>query len=114
LAVVTILSLTVAVATLSTSVIPAVNDSFYEFHISQSVRGLVGFVLVFSAYTLFQQVLLRRTRKGLAEQAEIAAVQQAHAEEFLKLAMLDPLTGLHNRRYPQERLDAEIARAQRY
>jgi two-component system cell cycle response regulator len=28
--------------------------------------------------------------------------------------MLDPLTGLHNRRYAQGRLAAEIARAQRY
>src|ERR1700677_801667 len=114
LAVVTILSLTGAVITLSTSVIPESSDPFYQFHISQSVRGLVGLVLVFSVYTLFQQVQLRRTRIGLAEQVEIAALQQARAEEFLKLAMLDPLTGLHNRRYAQERLDVEIARAQRY
>jgi diguanylate cyclase (GGDEF)-like protein len=114
LAVVIILSLTAAVMSLSTSVIPAAGDPFYEFHISQSVRGLVGLVLVFSVYSLFQQVQLRRTRKGLAEQVEIAALQQARAEEFLKLAMLDPLTGLHNRRYAQERLAAEISRAQRY
>ena len=36
------------------------------------------------------------------------------AESYFKLAMLDPLTGLHNRRYAQERLMAEIARAQRH
>src|SRR5580700_622707 len=99
LAVVIILSLTAAVASLSTSVIPQADDPFYQFHISQSVRGLVGLVLVFSVYTLFQQVQLRRTREGLAEQIEVAAREHARAEEFLKLAMLDPLTGLHNRRY---------------
>src|SRR5277367_3437328 len=114
LAVVIILSLTAAVASLSTSVIPQSDDPFYQFHISQSVRGLVALVLLFSVYTLFQQVQLRRTRKGLAEQVEIAGREHARAEEFLKLAMLDPLTGLHNRRYAQGRLAAEIARAQRY
>jgi diguanylate cyclase (GGDEF)-like protein len=114
LAVIIILSLTAAVITLSTSVLPEIADPFYQFHISQSVRGLVGLVLVFSVYTLFQQVQLRQTRKGLAEQVEVAALQHARAEEFLKLAMLDPLTGLHNRRYAQERLAAEISRAQRY
>jgi diguanylate cyclase len=114
LAVVIILSLTAAVTTLSTSVVSQASDPFYEFHISQSVRGLVGLVLVFSVYTLFQQVQLRRTRVGLAEQVGIAAQQQIRAEEFLKLAMLDPLTGLHNRRYADERLVAEIARAERF
>jgi len=109
-----ILSLTAAVAALSTSVISEPNDPFYQFHISQSVRGLAGLVLLFSVYTLFQQVQLRRTRVGLAEQVGIAAQQQVRAEEFLKLAMLDPLTGLHNRRYAEERLAAEIARAKRF
>jgi diguanylate cyclase (GGDEF)-like protein len=114
LAIIVILSLTAAVASLSLSIISEPNEPFYEFHISQSVRGLVGLVLMFSVYTLYQTVQLRRTRVRLAEQIEIAAQQQIRAEEFLKLAMLDPLTGLHNRRYAEERLAAEIARAQRY
>jgi diguanylate cyclase (GGDEF)-like protein len=114
LALVIILSLTAAVASLSTSVISEPNDPFYEFHISQSVRGLVGLVLVFSVYTLYQQVQLRRTRVRLAEQVEISAQQHIRAEELLKLAMLDPLTGLHNRRYAQDRLATEISRAQRF
>src|SRR5580704_11457052 len=97
-ALVIILSLTGAVVSLGTSVIPEASDPFYQFHMSQSVRGLVGLVLVFSVYTLFQQIQLRRTRGEVVEQVEIAAQQQIRAEEFLKLAMLDPLTGLHNRR----------------
>jgi diguanylate cyclase (GGDEF)-like protein len=114
LALVIILSLTLAVASLSLSVISEPNDPFYQFHISQSVRGLVGLVLLFSVCTLYQQVQLRRTRVRLAEQIEISAQQHIRAEEFMNLAMLDPLTGLHNRRFAQARLATEISRAQRY
>ena len=114
LGLVVILSLTAAVASLSLSIISEPNEPFYEFHISQSVRGLVGLVLLFSVYTFYQQVQLRRTRGRLADQIEIAAQQEIRAEELLKLAMLDPPTGLHNRRYAQEWLAKEISRAQRY
>jgi diguanylate cyclase (GGDEF)-like protein len=114
LALVIILSLTGAVASLSLSIISQPSEPFYEFHISQSVRGLVGLVLLFSVYTLYQQVQLRRTRGRLADQIEIAAQQEIRAAELLKLAMLDPLTGLHNRRYAQDWLAKEISRAQRY
>jgi len=114
LALVIILSLTTGVVSLTTSVIPQSTDPFFQFHISQSVRGLVGVVLLFGVYTLSQQIQLWRTNRGLREQVEIAVQQQMRTEQFLKLAMLDPLTGLHNRRYVQERLATEISRALRY
>jgi diguanylate cyclase (GGDEF)-like protein len=112
-ALVVILSLTAAVASLSTWLTSEPSDPFYQFHIGQSVRGLLGLVLLFSVYTLYQQLQLKRARNQLAEQVEIAGQQQKRAEEFLKLAILDPLTGLHNRRFAEERLAADIARAQR-
>ena len=90
------------------------HDPFYHFRMSQAVRGLVGMVLLFSVYTLYQQFQLMRTRRRLAEQVEISTQQHMLAESYLKLAMLDPLTGLHNRRYAHDRLIADIARAQRY
>ncbi len=114
LAVVIALSLTFAIATLSMSVIFDAHDPFYHFRMSQAVRGLVGMVLLFSVYTLYQQFQLMRTRRRLAEQVEISTEQHMLAESYLKLAMLDPLTGLHNRRYAQDRLVADIARAQRH
>jgi diguanylate cyclase (GGDEF)-like protein len=113
LTVMVIFALTAAIGTFSISAIPDPIDMFYEFRISQSVRGLVGLVLLFSVYTLYQQMQLRRARRKLVEQVEFSAQQQLLAESYLKLAMLDPLTGLHNRRYAQERLVAEIARAER-
>lgn len=113
LAVIIALALTVAVATLSMTVIFDAHDPFYHFRLSQAVRALVGMVLLFSVYTLYQQFQLTRTRRRLAEQVEISTEQHLLAQSYLKLAMLDPLTGLHNRRYAQERLVAEIMRAQR-
>jgi two-component system, cell cycle response regulator len=113
LAVAIAIALTIAIATLSMTVNFDESDSFYHFGLSQAVRGLVGMVLLFSVYTLYQQFLLMRTRRRLAEQVEISTEQHLRAEAYLKLAMLDPLTGLHNRRYAQERLTTEMARAQR-
>jgi diguanylate cyclase (GGDEF)-like protein len=113
LAMVIALALTLAVATLSMTVIFDAQDPFYIFRMSQAVRGLVGMVLIFSIYTLYQQMQLMQARKRLAEEVEISTQQHLLAESYLKLAMVDPLTGLHNRRYAQERLLAEMSRAER-
>lgn len=43
-------------------------------------------------YAIYQQIQLKRLRTELAQQIEIAAEQHMRAEEFLKLAMLDPTT----------------------
>jgi len=111
---VVILLLTAAVVVVSLPELYREGDNFYQFHLSQSLRGLVGVVLLFNLYTLYQQTQLKRMRSQLEQQIGIAAQQQVRAEEFLKLAMLDPLTGLHNRRFAQQRLVAEISRAQRH
>jgi diguanylate cyclase (GGDEF)-like protein len=111
--VVVILALTAAVTSLSLWLTSEPADPFYQFHISQSVHGLLGLVLLFSVYTFNQQLQLKRTRSQLAEQIEVAGRQQKRAEEFLTLASLDSLTGLHNRRFAEERLASDIARAQR-
>ncbi len=113
LAVLILLALTFAIATLSLGVTSDAHDPFYHFGLDQDVRGLLGMVLLFTVYTLYQQFQLANTRRRLAEQVEISTEQHVLAEAYLKLAMLDPLTGLHNRRYAQDRLVAEISRAQR-
>ena len=71
-----------------------------------AIRGLVGLVLLFTIYSLWQQL---RIKKLCAEIQE----KHANAEILYKLAMVDPLTGLYNRRFAEPRMEAEVLRAQR-
>ena len=71
LAVVIALALTLAVVTLSMTVVFNAQDPFYIFRMSQAVRALVGMVLLFSIYTLYQQMQLMQARKRLAEEVEV-------------------------------------------
>jgi diguanylate cyclase (GGDEF)-like protein len=107
------LSLFAAIASLTASATGLQGDPFFDLHMSQSVRGLLGLVLLFNVYTVYQQVHLRRVRGHLTNQIEISAQEHDRAQEFLRLAMVDPLTGLHNRRFAEERLTAEMSRSQR-
>jgi len=90
------------------------DDPYFEVQLTLAVRGLLGLVLIFNVYTLYQQHLLKQLRNRLAGQIEEASEQKARAEAYYELAILDPLTGLYNRRFCQERLKAEIARANRH
>ena len=113
-AVVVMLLLTVAVVTMSLPALMADPYSFFQFHLEQAVRGLVGLVLLFNTYTIYQQVLIKRLRSQLASQIEMMANLRLRANEYHKLAMVDPLTGLYNRRFAELRLMAEVDRSKRY
>ena len=96
---------------------PALLSQFgeaYAFSINQAIRGLVALVLIFTVYMLYQQVQLNRLRRQLTEQAHSVEQVEMMAEEVYKLAVLDSLTGLFNRRYAQQRLRDEIARSKRH
>lgn len=111
---VVMLLLTVAVASLSFPGLLKVEDPFFQFSLNQSVRGLIGLVLLFNTYTIYQQVMIKRLRKQFSEQIEAMGHLRVRAEEFHKLATTDPLTGLANRRTAEQRLLAEASRSQRY
>jgi diguanylate cyclase (GGDEF)-like protein len=64
------------------------------------VRALWGLVLIFNVYVVYEQWQINRIRSELSEQLH-------------KLAFLDPLTGLFNRRYIEQWLANEITRSQR-
>ncbi len=89
------------------------DDSSSQFQLTLAVRGLLGLVLIFNVYTLYQQHLLRQLRNHLAGQIEIATEQRVRAQSLYEMAILDPLSGLYNRRFSDERLKAEISRAER-
>ena len=113
-AVIVMILLTVAVGSLSLTVLLKENDRFFQFNLGQAVSGLVGIVLLFSTYVIYQQVLVKRLRRQLAEEIIIMARLRTRAEEFYKLATVDPRTGLYNRRFVDRRLAAEINRCRRY
>lgn len=88
-------------------------DVFYSFGLGQAVRGLVGLVLIFNVYAIYQQLQIRRMQTALGEQVCALDKIEARTEEVYKLALLDSLTGLYNRRCGEQRLAAEVARTQR-
>lgn len=113
-AIIVMLLLTGAVASLSFPVLLNVRDPFFQFSLSQSVRGLVGLVLLFNTYSIYQQVTIKRLRRSFNQQLDAMRHLHLRAEEFHRLATTDPLTGLANRRTAEVRLTAEVARSERY
>ncbi len=113
-AVTVMLLLTAAVVSLSLPTLFRESDRYFQFHLDLAVRALVALVLLFNLYTIYQQVLIKRLRHEMAEHVEMMALLKVRAEEFHKLATLDPLTGLYNRRLAEQRLAGEVSRSQRY
>jgi len=109
-----LLLLTLAVASFTFPSILTQEQSTYSFYLNQSVRALVGMVLLFAVYLVYQQVLIYRLRTQLADQIQSLAKVESLASEVYKLAALDQLTGLYNRRSGEQRLSQEMSRAQRH
>jgi len=105
-AILVILGLTVAVVSLAATVGLKGTTTVYGVSLGVAVRVLVVLILAFSAHMTYQHLRLRRLQRRLAE-------QQIQAEVFRRLAMFDPLTGLYNRRFAEQRLVSEISRSER-
>lgn len=82
------------------------NDELSQSNLDLAVRGLIGLILIFSIYSLWQQIRI----KVLCDEIQ---VKQASAETLYKLAMFDPLTGLYNRRFAEPRVEMEVLRCER-
>jgi diguanylate cyclase (GGDEF)-like protein len=76
--------------------------------------GLFGLVLLFGIFAIYKQRVVNRLRRELAGQMNLAAALQTRTELLHKLAILDPLTGLYNRRFATQHLPVELARCERY
>jgi diguanylate cyclase (GGDEF)-like protein len=100
------LLLTFAVISFSLPALQEDLKTFIPLKVGDAVFGLIALVLVFNIYTIYQQILIKRLRRQLAE-------KQGHSEILRNLAMVDPLTGLYNRRFAMQRLAAEVARSER-
>ena len=78
----------------------------FKIKVTEAILGLAMLVVLFNVYTIYQQVLIKRLRRQLAE-------KQYHSMILRELAMIDALTGLYNRRFAEQRLVAEVARSAR-
>src|SRR6267143_787821 len=89
--------------------LPAVRrgaETIFQISILDVVFGLIALVVLFNVYAVSQAILIKRLRRQLAE-------KQGHSDLLRNLAMVDPLTGLYNRRFAEQRLAAEVARSER-
>jgi diguanylate cyclase (GGDEF)-like protein len=107
------LLLAVAIASFAFPVLLNQDDPYYAFALDQAVRGLIGLVLLFNVYVIYQQVQIRRIQRLMGHQILALDKIEARTEEVYKLALLDSLTGLYNRRCGEQRLETEMARSQR-
>jgi diguanylate cyclase (GGDEF)-like protein len=106
--------LTVAVASFAFPAILSRDTESYSFYLNQAIRALVGIVLLFSVYLVYQQTLIVRMRNQISDQIQSLAKVQNLTNEVYKLAALDQLTGLYNRRSGEQRLAEEISRSVRH
>ena len=114
MAVVVMLLLTFAVFSMSFPGLVKVEDPFFQGSLNRAVRGLVGLVLIFNAYTIFQQITVKRLRRDFSRKIEEMRILHARAEQFERLALVDSLTGLSNRRVAEARLVSEAERSKRH
>lgn len=113
-AVIVMVLLSLGVATFEFPALLKQGEAYYSFQLGQSVRGLVGLVLLFSIYTVYQHFQIQQIRRKLTEQISAVDKVEGLTAEVYKLAVLDSLTGLYNRRAGEQRLVEEISRAVRY
>ena len=101
-----ILLLTFAVISLTLPAVLTGAETFFKIKLTEAVFGLITLIVLFNIYTIYQEVLIKRLRRQLLE-------KQDHSYILRNLAMIDPLTGLYNRRFAEQRLAAEVARSER-
>jgi len=113
-AIIVTLLLTGAVVSLTLPHVLIVDEAESQFNLSEHVRALIGLVLLFDIYTIYQQMQMTRLRRQLVHHLNANTALEVRAEELKNLAVLDPLTGLYNRRLVEERLAEEVSRSQRW
>ncbi len=101
-----ILVLTASVISLSLPEILTEKESAFGSSVLETIVGLVGVIVIFICYLTYEKILINRLRSELAE-------RQFDSSLWRNLALVDPLTGLYNRRFAERHMNMEIARARR-
>jgi len=82
----------VLTAGLSSSILPGLwngEDTLSRFTLPQAVRGLIGLVLIFDVYTIYQQLQIHRMRRRLAEREELFRLISENAADMLAVVDMD-------------------------
>lgn len=108
------LILTVGIASFAFPGLLAEQKEFYALNLNLAVRGLVGLVLLFNIYSIYQQWQIHRIQQELQKQIGAFDRLEDRTEQVYKIAALDCLTGLYNRQSGEQRLAEEISRSQRH
>src|SRR4029077_4050183 len=106
LSVLVMLMLTAGVASLAFPTIMEEGKSLWASGVFQAVAGLGFMIIIFGCYLTYEKFLINRLRMEIAE-------RQLHSAQWRNLALVDPLTGLYNRRFMERTLKAEIGRTVR-
>ena len=82
------LLLTLGIISFSFPMLREYAGDFDELHLSLAIRGLVGLVLIFDVYTIYQQVQIYRIRHQLVEREELFRLISENAADMI--AVVDP------------------------
>jgi diguanylate cyclase (GGDEF)-like protein len=81
-------------------------QTFLKIRLTEAIFALIALIVLFNVYTIRQEFLIKQLHAQLSD-------KQAQFYSLRSQSMLDPLTGLYNRRFAEQRLAAEVARTQR-
>jgi len=82
------LLLTLGILSFSFPMLREYSGSFDSLHLGVAIRGLVGLVLLFDLYTIYQQVQIYRIRHQLVEREELFRLISENAADMI--AVVDP------------------------
>jgi diguanylate cyclase (GGDEF)-like protein len=88
-----------------------VGSELYRLNLDLAVRGLVGLVLLFGIYVVYQQLQIHRIDDTVV--VALDKIQERTAQVY-KLAGRDHLTDLYNREFGERRLSEEMSRSRRF
>jgi diguanylate cyclase (GGDEF)-like protein len=109
----TAVQITTIVAAIASPVVFGGPQDGNHFNPAAVAYSALALVLALQICDLFRHGRTAQVRERLAKQLKAAVMQKIRANKLYDLSILDPLTGLHNRRFGEERLSEEVARSDR-
>jgi diguanylate cyclase (GGDEF)-like protein len=80
---------------------------------ASAIEALLLLMFVLHVYTFSTNRAIKGVRDRIAKQMVVAVKHRLRADQLYDLSILDPLTGLHNRRFGDQRLKQEVVRTER-